>query len=137
MESRSIQRTTLWAATEPERQASETLSRPAIQIDLEGIALSEQALLRDVEYVIVLYEEVIGSAASRTRQMIERDGAINALSKLAVRPDLQKGFKVLRDSGQLDHSFEALIVKYQCLFSKDVVEAARWRLENADNLCCL
>ena len=93
-----------------------------------------QALLRDIEGVIALYEDAIGAAASRTRQMIERDGAINALSKLAVSADLQKGFRVLRDRGQLDSSFEALIGKYPCLFPNDVVEAARWRLQNADKL---
>ena len=99
-----------------------------------GTAESLQALLRDIEGVIALYEDAIGTAASRTRQMIERDGAVNALSRLAVSVDLQKEFRVLRDRGQLDHSFEALIGKYPCLFSNDVVEAARWRLDNADKL---
>ena len=96
--------------------------------------MSEQELLRDIEGAIALYEEAIGSAASRTRQMIEREGAINALSKLAVSADLQKGFRVLRDRGQLDHSFEALIAKYPGLFSNDVVAAAQWRIKNAKKL---
>lgn len=96
--------------------------------------MSEQALLRDVVDVIMFYEEAIGATASRTRQMVERDGAINALSKLVASAELQQGFRVLRDRDQLNHSFEALVGKYSCLFSNDVVEAARWRLENADKL---
>lgn len=99
-----------------------------------GTAESLRALLRDIEGVIALYEDASGAAASRTRYMIERDGAVNALSTLAVSVDLEKEFRVLRDRGQLDHSFEALIGKYPCLFSNDVVEAARWRLDNADRL---
>lgn len=96
--------------------------------------MTEQLLLSDIETVIKLYEEIIGSAASRTRQMIEREGAITALSKLAVSADLQQGFKVLRDRNQLDLSFEALITKYPKLFAKDVIEAAQWRLDNSDQL---
>ncbi len=96
--------------------------------------MSEQALLEDIEIVIKLYEEVIGGFAARTRQMIDREGAIHALSKLAVSADLQHGFKVLRDKGKLNLTFEALIVKHPNFFSLDVVEAAQWRLDNADKL---
>ena len=96
--------------------------------------LSKRSLLREIEESITLYEEAIGFAASRTRQMIERDGPINALSKLAISADLQQGFKVLRDRSQLDRSFEALIVKYSCFFCNDVVDAAQWRLDNEGKL---
>jgi hypothetical protein len=99
-------------------------------IKIEIIKMSEQTLLTEVESVIALYEEAIGNFATRTRQMIERDGAINALSRLAVKPDLQKGFKVLRDRHQLDNTFEALIVRHSDRFSREVVEAAQWRLDN-------
>ena len=65
----------------------------------------------DVEKAIALYEDLIGHAATRTRQMIDKYGVIEALSRLMVSPDLQQGFKVLRDSDQLDKTFEALVVK--------------------------
>ena len=87
--------------------------------------MSEKALLRDIETVITLYEEIIGSAARRTRNMIIRDGAVNALSKLVVSADLQSGFKALRDRNLLDKSFEALIVRYSNLFADEVVSAAQ------------
>lgn len=96
--------------------------------------MSEQALLHEIEIAIKLYEEAMGGFATRTRQMIEREGVISALSKLAISADLQQGFKVLRDSGKLNLTFEALIVKYPTFFLGEVVDAAKWRLKNADQL---
>lgn len=96
--------------------------------------MSQQEFLREVERTIELYEKEIGTFASRTRGMIDRLGAIDALSKLTVTAELQQGFRILRDRNKLDTSFEALIVRYPSLFAVDVVDAARWRLENADNL---
>ena len=92
--------------------------------------MQRNALLQDIEGVIEVYEEQIGVPAGRTRQMIERYGAINALSKLAVSAELQSGFKVLRDRNQLDATFEAVIVRHPGLFHEDVVAAAKWRLQN-------
>lgn len=52
--------------------------------------MAEASFFEEVELTIELYESAIVSVASRTRQMIERDGAVNALSKLTANPDLQK-----------------------------------------------
>ena len=93
--------------------------------------MSQEALIQDIEVVVAVYEQQIGVPAARTRQMIERYGAIDALSKLAVSADLQSGFRVLRDRGQLEMTFEAVIVRHASLFREDVVAAAKWRLENA------
>jgi tRNA nucleotidyltransferase/poly(A) polymerase len=87
---------------------------------------------KDVETTIELYEEAVGQFATRTWQMIEKYGKIEALSKLVVSPDLQKGFKVLRDKGMLRVTFEAIIVKYKDKFKQNIVEAALWRLGEAD-----
>lgn len=96
--------------------------------------MSLSALSQEIDTVITLYEKVIGVPATRTRQMIERYGAIEALSKLVVSVDLQSGFRILRDRDQLDSTFEALIVRHEDLFRKNVVEAAQWRLKNASHL---
>ena len=96
--------------------------------------MSLLTLLGDIEHVIAVYEGEIGVTAARTRQMIERYGAIEALSKLAESADLQKGFRILRDRDQLDSTFEALIVRHADLFRKNVVDAAQWRLQNANAL---
>ena len=96
--------------------------------------LSEKQFLREIDETVEFYEKCIGSFAARTRQMIECEGCITALSKLVVSPEIQEGFKVLCDCGKLDRSFEALVVKYSHLFSEGVVEAAKWRMDNYGKL---
>lgn len=91
-------------------------------------------LQKDVEDVISGYEQIIRGSASRTRQIIERRGLVDALSTLVENADLQRGFRTLRDSGRLDRTFEAVIVRHDKLFRDTVVKAAKWRLDNADNL---
>ena len=93
--------------------------------------MQREALLQDIERVIAIYEELIGISAVRTRQMIERYGAIEALSRLAVSGEVQSGFRVLRDRDRLDLTFEAVIKRHADLFREDVVDAAKWRLQNA------
>jgi hypothetical protein len=82
----------------------------------------------EVERAIVLYEVVNRHYAVRTRQMIARYGEIGALSRLMVSADLQQGFQALRDAGQLDKTLESVVIRFQHLFTPDVVEAAQWRL---------
>ena len=51
-----------------------------------------------------------------------------------VSPDLQQGLKVLRDREQLDKTFEAVVVRFQDLFGRDAIEAAKWQLAHPYNL---
>jgi hypothetical protein len=87
-----------------------------------------------VEEVIKIYEEQANHIATRTRQMLEKYGNIEAISKLVTSPDLQLGFKTLRDKNMLDDTFEHIVLEYEDKFSKDVVEAAKWRLDNPYDL---
>lgn len=96
--------------------------------------MTTQEFIADVNRAIEVYEDAIGNFASRTRQMIDNYGAVDALSKLVQSPDLQSGFKVLRDRDELDKTFEAVIRRHPNLFQKQVVEAAQWRLDNAHEL---
>ncbi len=96
--------------------------------------MSEAAFLAEVEHAIELYEKTIGHAATRTRQMIEQYGEVDALSRLMVSADIQQGFKVLRDSNQLDSTFESLVVRFRHLFGSDTIQAAQWRLDHSDEL---
>jgi len=96
--------------------------------------MSEVAFQQQVELTLQLYEREIGHPATRTRPMIDRYGEIGALSRLMVSADLQKGFKVLRDSNQLDKTFEAVVVRFKHLFKPEVVEAAQWRLAHPYDL---
>lgn len=92
--------------------------------------MGDDEFAREVEKTVSFYEEMTGQAASRTWPMIERYGEVGALSRLMESGALHKGFKVLRDRDQLDRSFEALVVRYDHLFTSSAVEAARWRLAN-------
>lgn len=97
-------------------------------------AMAEENFTQELERTILLYEDLIGHVAGRTRPMIARYGAIEALSRLMVSGDLQQGFKVLRDQNLLEHSFESLVVRFGHLFKKGIVHAAQWRLDHPHNL---
>lgn len=96
--------------------------------------MTTTTFLAEVDEAIEVYEDAIGNFASRTRQMISEQGAVAALSKLVQSPNLQSGFRVLRDRGELDRTFEAVVLRHQSLFDHPIVEAARWRIDNADQL---
>lgn len=84
----------------------------------------------EVETAVSHYERAIGHFASRTRQMLERHENERALSLLMDNADIQKGFKALRDTKQLDKTFEAIIVRHKNKFDSERVEVAQWRLDN-------
>ena len=92
--------------------------------------MSDPELTQQVEQAIDLYEREIGPVATRTRKMIERFGEIQALSRLMLSGGLPKGFRILRERDELDQSVEAIVVRFQHLFTADVVESAQWRLDN-------
>ena len=90
--------------------------------------------LNELEYLvadtIILYEKETKHAATRTREMIQDLGAVEALSRLMISGNLQQGFKVLRDRGLLERSFEHIVVHNQPFFKPEVIIAAQWRLDN-------
>lgn len=96
--------------------------------------MPETEFKAEVARVVRLYEKAIGHAASYTWPMIDNYGEVEALSRLVVSAKLQKGFKVLRDSGQLDKTFEALVVRFPHLFKPEVVQSAQWRLDHPYDL---
>ncbi len=88
-------------------------------------------LYSDVCDSLEIYEQIIGGRATNTRNMIERHGLVNALSKIVVSGEIQKGFRKLRDSNKLDITFEEIVVRHHNLFDVSFVKAAKFRLENA------
>lgn len=96
--------------------------------------MAAEDFVHDVEAVIAVYERLIGGYAGRTRQMIADYGYEGALSRLVNSSEAQKGFKILRDSGRLEESFEAVVLRHPDEFRPEVVEGAQWRLDNADKL---
>jgi hypothetical protein len=86
---------------------------------------------KDVKDTIAIYKKAVGGFASNTERILDSIDKVNSLSKLMQSGDIQKGFRVLRDNGQLDRTFEALVIKYKQLFKQDIIGAAQWRLDNA------
>jgi hypothetical protein len=92
---------------------------------------AEQILFeQEVENAVSHYEKAIGHSADPTRQMLKQHGNERALSLLMKSADIQKGFKVLRNTNQLEKTFEAVIVRHEHRFDAKVVEIAQWRLNN-------
>jgi hypothetical protein len=98
---------------------------------IEAKQEAEQILFeQEVENAVSHYEKAIGHSANPTRQMLKHYGYERALSLLMKSSDIQKGFKVLRNTNQLEKTFEAVIVRHEHRFDAKVVEIAQWRLDN-------
>lgn len=91
-------------------------------------------LLEDIDKTCTIYKETKGISPNRALLMMEQYGKVEAISRLVRSPNLQDGFKFLKDKGKLDKTFEAVVLKHSELFSEEVVKMAKWRLDNADNL---
>ena len=79
----------------------------------------------------VLLEEERGKTIrlSRTRQEIQRDGEVKTVMDLTLKATPSDGFRMLKDRGILELSFEALVFARAEHFPSNVVGAARSRLE--------
>ena len=93
-----------------------------------------EELERLVAKTVALYEKETRHAATATREMIQNLGVVETLSRLVISGTLQQGFKVLRDRGLLNQSFEQIVVDNQSFFKPKEIIAAQWRLNNAHNL---
>lgn len=90
----------------------------------------EEKLKQEIDETIKLYEQYIPSTATATRNMIDRKGYIAALSDLMKSAEIQRGFKTLVSNNHEEKTFEAIIIRNKEYFSKEVVEAADFRLKN-------
>ena len=85
---------------------------------------------------IYAYEEVLTkkngrrTRASRTWQMIERHGILEAAERAVNRPQETAGYKALVEMGLQEHAFEAVILRHPDVFSEAAVSASKQRLED-------
>ena len=92
-------------------------------------------LAHDVWRTIYAFEELLKEERdqtvrlSRTRQKIQRDGEVKTVMDLTLKATPSDGFRMLKDRGMLELSFEALVVARAEHFPSNVVDAARSRLE--------
>lgn len=67
--------------------------------------------------------------AHRTRQMLDRHGALAAAERMVLSRQPSTGYEVLEDAGLQELSFEAIVIRFPDEFSADAVAAAHARLE--------
>lgn len=85
---------------------------------------------------VYAYEEVLSkrnnrrTRATRTWQMINRYGIIQAAERAVNRPIDPAGYRALVEMGLQDLTFEAVILRYPNYFREEVVARAGERLEN-------
>lgn len=70
---------------------------------------------------------------SRTRQKVKRVGVIQTLVDWAVAKQESPGFRMLIERGMPELSGEAIVLRHPEHFAAEVAEAARARLEAADD----
>ncbi|GHA62942.1 hypothetical protein GCM10008927_30400 [Amylibacter ulvae] len=66
---------------------------------------------------------------SRTRQKIARVGVEKTLADLALQAQPSDGYRLLKATGMLDLSAEAVVLRYPKRFTQKVLVAARLRLK--------
>lgn len=90
---------------------------------------------REALEAVYAYERVLsahkgrGTRASRTWQMIERHGIINAVERVVARSAESAGYAMLVNMGLQDMAFEAVVLRHPELFSVEAVRRSRQRLD--------
>ena len=72
----------------------------------------------------------LGYAPVRMEQMIAELGAVRAVRKLVLNPDIQSGLLEVNRLGRLDLSMEQIMLEpeFAGLFADGELASARWRL---------
>lgn len=89
----------------------------------------------DIWRAIYAFEELLKeergrtTLLQRTRQKIKKDGEIQTAIDLTLKKTPSDGFRMLKERGMLEMSFEALVVARPDHFPSNVFDAARSRLE--------
>lgn len=119
------------AAKNPE--LAQRARRRAVELRAHSHGSSKEVEL-ELFKALYAYEEVLSvknkktTKASRTWQMINRDGIIIAASKAVNRAIEPVGYRLLVEMGLQDLTFEAVIVRFPDTFESEVVSRAKNRL---------
>lgn len=93
--------------------------------------LTKHDLDSDIAKVLAVYETLAGSYALKAKNIIDNTDPIHALVNLVVTPDLEYGFKALREEKMVrEASFEKLVIKYAELFPQEAIAIAKMRLDD-------
>ncbi len=89
---------------------------------------------------VYVYEEILTqknkrrTRASRTWQMVDKYGIVEAAERIVNRPIEPQGYTFLVESGMQKLTFEAIIAKHPEVFNSEVVMRAKQRLKEYENL---
>jgi hypothetical protein len=103
--------------------------------DVGGL-LPEDPLYKEFEIMLATYEAMItekngqNTRATRTWEKLGRVGIIKCLEDWSLKPQPTEGFAKLVESGQVDLTAEAIVVRYAGRFSPEAVRAAQLRLDS-------
>lgn len=104
-------------------------------VELRAAAYGAQtATEREAVQAVFAYEEVLSAKrgrktrASRTWQMINRHGIINAVERAVNRKNETMGYTMLVEMNMQDFAFEAVIIRHPDQFSPETVARAKARL---------
>ena len=90
---------------------------------------------REALEAVYAYERVLSLKrgknvrASRTWQMIERRGIIDAVEQVVSRPDESAGYTALVEMGLADKAFEAVVLRHPGVFSEAAIERSKRRMQ--------
>ena len=107
--------------------------KKAIQLRARNHGVTSSAKVECLQ-AIYAYENVLTkkngrtTRATRTWQMIDRHGLLQAVEKAVNRPTQTAGYKALSEMGLQDFAFEAVILKYPGEFSQAAVERSKQRM---------
>jgi hypothetical protein len=114
--------------------------RRAVELRAEMYGAKSEAENEALQ-AIYAYEEVLTkkngkrTKASRTWQMIQRHGIIEAVERAVNRRTETQGYTALVEMGLEDFAFEAVILRHPELFSEEAVAKSNERLNEWKNAC--
>lgn len=121
--------------------------RPDLAMQAKRRAVKLRAIARGVKSdterealeAVYAYEEVLSgkngrrTRATRTWQMIERHGIIEAVERAVNRSAETQGYRALIEMGMEELAFEAVILRHPDAFSSNAVEIAEERFRDWKN----
>ena len=95
---------------------------------------AQSAAEKEALQAVYAYEDLLtrkngrNTRASRTWQMIDRHGIIEAVERAVKRDVAPQGYTMLVEMGLEEHAFEAVILRHPEVFSDEAVDVSRKRL---------
>lgn len=116
--------------------AKQAIAR-AVELRAESHGASTSAE-KEALQAIYAYEETLRvkngkkTHASRTWQMIDRHGIIEAVNRAVARPTETQGYNMLVSMGLEDYAFESVILRHPDVFSTEAVEKSKNRAKERE-----